>query len=339
MLYYFMVFLILIIIPALIIKYKSTKNKNIYKPISITFILILLFFSAITDFDELNAYLFIRKHGWPVESIAYQSEVTFLDKSQYVNPLDGSINSTNKLEIYDIASPEIISAMMCSERVGLNVYPYIGKTLRVFVFDSPSSLPINIGNSFGYTSIRTLVGIYDHKIVFSCLNINTLPSCYFYYLPINYSYQEVVQTYIDYFNKQDPFYDPIYGDRKISFLPGGYQLFCYGGLAYILDPNATDFLNSSPIIPNKITKIGMNDHFVFAQQHFSTSLNNYYILDTDNHKVYTSSNLSDFILKCNSFGILNKIEFYDVDSFEIKSNGRLTKTEAKRCSLWQLDNS
>lgn len=308
------------------IKYKSIKNKKIYKPISIVFILILLFFSAITDLDELNAYLFVREHGWPVESIAYQSDVIFLDKlAQYEDTMDSSINNTNRPKIHDVASPEIISAMMCSERIGLDVYPYIGKKLRVFVFDSPSS-PIDIGNSFDYTSIRPLVGIYDHKIVFSCLNINTLPSCYFYYLPINYSYQEVAQTYIDYFNKQDPFYDPIYGDRKVSFLPGGYQLLCYGDLAYILDPNATDFLNSSPIIPNKIDKIGMNDRFVFTQQHFSTFLNNYYILDTDNHKVYTSSNFSEFILQCNSLGIADKIEFYDVDSFEIKSNGRLTKT-------------
>jgi hypothetical protein len=37
--------------------------------------------------------------------------------------------------------------------------------------------------------------------------------------------------------------------------------------------------------------------------------------------------LAFFVLQCNSLGISNKIEFYDVDSFEIKSNVRLTKTK------------
>lgn len=305
---------------------KKLSNKIVFIVIGS---LVSLFILAVTDLDEIKAYRMAEKYGWKIEEFYPKQDAVFLDISAFdAEGISKHILDLDKTKtrFFDISSQEAISAMICSEIVGQNVYPYINKPIKLYSFQSviyPSIVDVDV-----------LIGIYNHEIIFAALGTH-LP--HYQYLPVNYTSEEIIQEII----KGDLFYIPIYGDRRLSYLPGGYLLFGYGKDCCVI---SSDTLNPTQIIPTQIINIGMDNRFILAQQRaiFTSALDyvdnsilpnndsygdNYYILDTAVPAIYKSTSLPEFEANCNVLNVPKNIKLHDTGSFFIRSKGRLVNNQ------------
>lgn len=187
-------------IPAIFIHRKTTKKILTQRITLLVLVLFLLsFFFAVTDFDELKAYRFANKSGWSIDSFNPKQEAAFLDFEE-----TDETNLTAFDITFDINQPETIAAMMCSEKIGLNIYPdYIGKPIKLYTFASSDSTSIEYEGILFYNDlVRILVGVYNHEIVFSAVFVHSPPfapllTYSHHYFPLDYSMENIIQEQID----------------------------------------------------------------------------------------------------------------------------------------------
>ena len=211
-------FIVFFLAPAVLI-HRETLRKTPAKKVALIMLGLLFLFccSIIANFDEIRTFYFMRNLGWHINSFQSSREIVFLDMDNEDTTQYISKSGEMDLMFFDINQIENISAMMCSEKIGLNVNDYIGKKIKLYIWNSSDATLIKQEGLFYTDQVSVLVGVYNHKVVFAALHtcsppIEPVTISIFHYFPIDYTPERIVQELTSYYEKQDIFDLPIMDD-------------------------------------------------------------------------------------------------------------------------------
>lgn len=340
-----LLFLTLFFLPAAVIhRYKILRMIAQRKPIVVTLFLFLMVLLIVQiDSNLIASYYFAEKYGWEIYEVRSVREVIFKDETLLNKNNTQSLSKENELQEYPINDPRDMSALICSDTIGLTYDQIVNRRLKLYSLAVKDDISFSHDGKLFTPDIELMVGFFNNEIVFGALFIRSQFGSGYY--PVNFNEESIKEEISKVCDNR--FYAPVYGDVRISFLPGGYQLYHYPYQTCIIFPSANvnpETLN--PIIPAEIVKVGFDNRYIIAwQNEYTTDLRipdiplyKYYILDTKGKIVYKYDTLEEFENQCRQLRIDN-IEFQAVDSFAVRSYARLRIGDSGRKHLTEQYNA
>lgn len=301
------------------------------KPLLIIFLFLFIVLVIVqVDSKLIASYNLAKKYEWNITDVRPTQEIMFIDSTNF----NKSIQEKNNIVIYSVDNPFDMSAVLCSDEAGLSYDQFLNK--KILIYSLVVKNNINISNEENQVNphMDLSVGFYNNTIVFAALFVNETDTATGYY-PINFSEDEIKEEILKTYHNQ-PYYIPIYGDARISFLPGGYQLFHYPTCVFIPQTG----INPETIIPTisaEIVKITFDSRYILALQNELEANTNgdrgnkkplepiretYYIVDTADGVIYKYDSLFEFNNQRYKLRISDNLAWQDVNSFSIMSYGR-----------------
>lgn len=286
------------------------------------------------DFKLVTSYNFAKKYGWEIDEVRSVHEVMFKDGISLNQINNQSLSNEDQLQVYLINDPREMSAIICSEALGFAYDQIIDRKIKLYSLAVKHDIKFSHDGILFTPDIELKIGFLDDKIVFGTLFILSQTGSGYY--PVNFNEDSIKEEILKVYDNR-PYYVSIYGDVRISFLPGGYQLFHYPYNTSVIFPQVEISPETlDPIIPAEIVKVGFDNRYIIALQNEYTTgeknkfldipLDKYYILDTENETVYSYDTLENFENQRRQLKIDN-IEFQDINSFSVMSYDRFANKE------------
>lgn len=264
------------------------------------------------------------KYGWEIHEVRPVQETMFKVDDLLNEDNIQSLAKENELHEYLIYDPRDIAALICSDTIGLPYDQFLNKKMKLYSLIVKEEISFSHEGKLFTPDIDLKVGFINNEIVFGTLFIRSEvgSGCY----PANFNEGNIKEEILKIY--EDRRYVPVYGDIRISFLPGGYQLYYYP-YRIIFPVENVDPEDLNPVIPEGIFKVGFDNRYVIALQNEAPlnfripdiPVEKYYILDTEERSVFEYDTLEEFENQRRQLKIDN-IEFHAVDSFVVRSYAR-----------------
>lgn len=313
-------------LPAVIIhRHKMRQVLARRKPIVISFFVLLMTLLLIqADFNIIAAHSFAKKYGWEIHKVRPVQETMFKVEDLLNKDNIQSLAKENELHEYLIYDPRDIAALICSDTIGLPYDQFLNKRVKLYSLVIKDEISFSHEGKLFTPNIDLMIGFLNNEIVFGALFIRSEVGSGYY--PVNFNEESIKEEILKVY--EDRRYVPTYGDIRISFLPGGYQLYYYP-YRIIFPVENVDPEDLNPVIPEGIFKVGFDNRYVIALQNEAIAdlrtpdipVEKYYILDTEERSVYEYDTLEEFENQRRQLKIDN-IEFHAVDSFAVRSYAR-----------------
>ncbi|NMA01332.1 MAG: DUF3997 domain-containing protein [Clostridia bacterium] len=287
------------------------------------FVLLMMLLFIQIDFNLIDAYSFAKKYGWEIHEVRPVHKTMFKDGSLLNEENTQSLANEN-IQVYSINDPRGMAALICSDTIGLPYDQFLNKKVKLYSLDVKEEISFSHEGKVFTPDIDLKIGFINNEIVFGTLFIRSEVGSL--YCPVNFNEESIKEEILKIY--EDSRYVPAYGDVRISFLPGGHQLYYYP-YRIIFPVEDVSLEDLKPVIPEGIFKVGFDNRYIIALQNEATAdlrapdipVEKYYILDTEEKIVYEYNTLEEFENQCRQLRIDN-IEFHAVDSFAVRSYAR-----------------